>query len=269
MNIRDEIDKIMADGYNEANAEARLCQDVIMSAIANSNLNRNVTIKGGVVMRNLSKNTRRATQDIDFDFIRYSVSDEAIKLFVKQIDSVSELMLQMNRPIKKLKHQDYDGKRIFIDISDDYGNKIEGKLDIGVHKDLDIEQEEYCFDICFQKDGVSLLMNSKEQMVTEKVKSLLRFGPRSTRYKDVFDICYLITYVDSKKLKKCMKKYIYEDSSLNVNQIEDVIMRLDVLFQNKTFVEEIKKSKKNWLDITVEETLKQDFDFFQRMLASQ
>ena len=33
-------------------------------------------------------------------------------------------------------------------------------MDIGVHKDLDIEQEEYCFDVCFQEDSASVLINS-------------------------------------------------------------------------------------------------------------
>ena len=55
MNIREEIDKIREEGYNEANAEARLCQDILLKAISESSLKRNVTIKGGVVMRNLSK----------------------------------------------------------------------------------------------------------------------------------------------------------------------------------------------------------------------
>jgi hypothetical protein len=43
---------------------------------------RNATIKGGVVMRSLSKNARRAMQDIDLDFIRYSISDESIRQHV-------------------------------------------------------------------------------------------------------------------------------------------------------------------------------------------
>lgn len=64
MNLQEEIEKIKAEGYNEANAEARLCQDIILKAIAESSLKGNVTIKGGVIMRNLSKNVRRATQDI-------------------------------------------------------------------------------------------------------------------------------------------------------------------------------------------------------------
>ncbi len=64
MNLLDEVNKIKKDGYSEANAEAKLCQDIIIKAISQSSMNRNVTIKGGVVMRSLSKNARRATQDL-------------------------------------------------------------------------------------------------------------------------------------------------------------------------------------------------------------
>ena len=40
-----------------------------------------VTLKGGIVMYNLSKNERRATRDIDFDFIRYSIDEASVRLF--------------------------------------------------------------------------------------------------------------------------------------------------------------------------------------------
>jgi len=59
-----------------------------------------------------------------------------------------------------------------------------------VHKHLDIEQEEYCFDIAFDNDGASLLINSREQMFSEKLRSLLKFGTFSTRYKDIYDMFY-------------------------------------------------------------------------------
>lgn len=49
-----------------------MSQDVVILNIAASPLKRNVTIKGGVVMHNLSHDNRRATQDIDFDFVHYA-----------------------------------------------------------------------------------------------------------------------------------------------------------------------------------------------------
>ena len=179
MHLMNEVDKIKNEGYSEANAEAKLCQDIIISAISKSSLNRNVTIKGGVVMRSLSNEVRRATQDIDLDFIRYSISEESIKLFVEKLNCLEGIQLKIASPIEELKHQDYKGKRIHIEVSDTEGNVLSSKMDIGVHKDFDIEQEEYCFDVCYNEKSASVLINSKAQMITEKLKSMIRFGTRS------------------------------------------------------------------------------------------
>ena len=94
-------------------------------------------------MRNLSKSVRRATQDIDLDFIRYSISDESINMFISKLNQIDGVTIHLTKPIKELRYQDYKGKRVLVDIVDEYGYQMEGKIDIGVHKDLDIEQEEY------------------------------------------------------------------------------------------------------------------------------
>ncbi len=85
-NILEWVDSFKKDGYSEANAQSRVCQDLILKAIAESPLNRNVTIKGGVVMRSKTGNSRRATQDIDIDFIRYSLEDDSIIRFVSKLN---------------------------------------------------------------------------------------------------------------------------------------------------------------------------------------
>lgn len=266
MNLLEEIEKVKNEGYNEANAQARVCQDIILYGISKGSLSQNVTIKGGVVMRNISKDARRATQDIDLDFIRYSISDDSIEAFIQRLYWGDGLQIALKPPIIELNHRDYKGKRVFVEITDKYGNSLESKIDVGVHKDLGIEQEEYCFDICFQDDGVSLLMNSKEQIITEKLKSFLRFGTRSTRYKDVFDICYLSESADKDKVKKYIQRYIYDDTSLPVEDINEIIRRVERVFKNKGFIKEINKSKKNWMDISVEEVLKKDVEFVKSLL---
>lgn len=160
------------DGYSEVNAEAKVCQDVVLKAISNSSLSRNVTIKGGVVMRSITGNTRRATQDMDLDFIRYSLSNEAILTFIEKLNCLEGITIRIDGEITELSQQEYNGKRVLVTIEDDV--------------------------------GASLLINSKEQIFTEKLKSLLRFGPLSTRYKDIFDLCYLSDHVKSDKLMKCI-----------------------------------------------------------------
>ncbi len=46
--------------------------------------------------------------------------------------------------IEELSQQDYKGKRVNVHIKDTRGNLIESKIDLGVHKYMKIEQEEYC-----------------------------------------------------------------------------------------------------------------------------
>ena len=121
--IRKEIE----NGYGDANAKAKVCQDLILKAIATSDLNRNVTIKGGVVMRSKTKSVRRATQDLDLDFIRYSISDEALDTFVKKLNCLEGIAITRIGSIKELKQQDYRGKRIFVRITDSKGFTIVSK----------------------------------------------------------------------------------------------------------------------------------------------
>lgn len=64
---------------------------------------------------------------------------------------------------------------------------MESKIDFGVHVNMEIEQEKYCFDVCMDDDGASFLINSCEQIFVEKLRSLCKFGPFSSRYKDIYD----------------------------------------------------------------------------------
>ena len=132
-------------------------------------------------------------------------------------------------------------------------------------RDNNIEQEEYCFDVCFQEDSASVLINSCEQMITEKLKSLMRFGTRSTRYKDVFDICYLSDLADMEKLRFCIQKYIYVDTTIEVNDSDEIRRRAERIFNSSTYKKQAERSKKNWLDLSVEEVLKKDLEFLSRI----
>ena len=206
--IKEMIKASKISDYSDENVEAKVCQDLVLKALASSIFKHNVTIKGGVVMRSISGNSRRATQDMDIDFIYYSINNESIEEFIVKLNCLPGIRIKRIGDIEELKHHDYHGKRIYIEITDDNGDSIDSKIDIGIHKGFSVEQEEYCFDIACFDEGANLLVNSKEQMFTEKLKSLLKLGVFSTRYKDIFDLKYLSEMVDVKKLKQCFKTII-------------------------------------------------------------
>ncbi len=264
MNLHDEIEIIKASGYSEQNAQSKLGQDIMLKAVADSGMVKNVTVKGGVVMRSISGSARRATQDLDLDFIRYSISDESIRRFVEKLDCIDGLTIKPDGKIIELNHLDYKGKRVFISVTDAEGTTISIKIDLGVHNDLSIEQDEYAFDVDFQKDAVSLLINSPAQMIAEKIKSMVRFGARNTRYKDVYDICYLSKLVNMDQLKVCIQKLIFDDSTLrNVSDMKAVVTRIERMFTNPDYLRELRRSGKNWLDITDDEALERDLCFLK------
>lgn len=238
-------------GYSTLNATARVCQDVVLSKIAGSPLNRNLTVKGGVLMCAVTKNRRRATQDIDLDLVSYPIEDGAIERLVRVLSDVDDgIDVRIEGPIVELSQQEYKGKRVQLVISDGK-SAFTTKLDLGVHASLDMEQEERWFDIAQDDEGVSLLANSEEQMFVEKLKSLLRHGIRSTRYRDLHDMYFLghDETLDRERLKSYIRSHIVEDKEMWDVDIEGIAKRVERTLSNKPFQMRMKNSQRSWSDI--------------------
>lgn len=216
-------------GYSEINAEAKVCQDM------------------------------------DLDFIRYSLSEDSIRAFVSRLNCLEGITISITGDIEELSQQEYRGKRVYVTLEDDTGHAFLSKIDLGVHKQVQIEQDEYCFDVCLDEVGASLLINSKEQIFTEKLRSLLRFGPLSTRYKDVFDMCYLSDYVDKSRLQQCMATYIFSDPGMRENDMDGIMRRVNRTFSDRLYKRNIERAgNANWLEIGVPET----FEKIETFLSS-
>lgn len=222
-------------------------------------------------MHSISKDLRRATRDMDLDFIKYSLEDNSIIRFIEELSNVDDgIKIKIDGEIKELHHQDYDGKRVNIELFDKYGNKLKTKLDIGVHKLLDIKQDEYCFDLSIINKNANLLINSKEQIFVEKIKSLLKLGFRSTRYKDLFDFYYLInkTELDKEKLMNCFNILIFKDETMRENNIKDVVNRLQMTFNSNAYRNHLSNPKNNWLDITVDDAIMSVLKYIKSLVGS-
>ena len=105
MDLRRIRDVYIDDGLDFQNATARTCRDVVLSLISASRMADHVTVKGGVVMQQISGDKRRATRDLDLDFVRYPMTDEAIRSFIRTLcPSDVDVALEIVGPIEELKH---------------------------------------------------------------------------------------------------------------------------------------------------------------------
>jgi predicted nucleotidyltransferase component of viral defense system len=267
MKLDDIRNAYISEGCSYIEANSRTSQDVILALLAKSSFTKNVTIKGGVVLQHISGDSRRATQDFDFDFIRYSLSGESIAEFIKKLSETSDdVDISITAPIEELKHQDYNGKRIYIRLTDNDGTSIDTKLDIGVHKDITMEQDLYCFDLSKLDDSVNLLVNTKEQMFAEKLKSLLRLGNVSTRYKDVFDMFWLTEEgsLDKSQMVEKLKTIIFDDTTMREVNPDDIVSRLERIFSDSHFISSLRRSKRhNWLQIEPSQATAALLDYFR------
>jgi len=248
VNLREMMDKYYEEGLTRELASARVCQDIVLKAISEGPLNQNITIKGGVVMRSITRNNRRATRDIDLDFIHYSISDDSVMNFVSAMNCIDGINIDVEGKIKELKHQDYHGKSIDVVIKDEYGNLVSSKIDIGVHRHFEIEQDSYCFDVCMDERGASLLKNSNEQAFTEKLKSLLILGSNSRRYKDIFDMYYLKSHINDQKLIEVIELLILSDPGMREHSIQAIVDRVLKTFGNEQYLERVSASRQRWID---------------------
>lgn len=106
-------------GYTEDDIAFKIAQDIMLLKIGKSRYARNITVKGGVVMHAISSDLRRATRDMDLDFIKYSLDDDSITNFINELsEKDEEIKITIDGKPEKLHHQDYDGKRVHIILTD-------------------------------------------------------------------------------------------------------------------------------------------------------
>ena len=78
MNLNEIRSRYLSENYDLLDASSKACQEVLLFKITKSTLSKHVTIKGGVIIAHISKDKRRATRDFDFDFMKFSLSDDSI-----------------------------------------------------------------------------------------------------------------------------------------------------------------------------------------------
>lgn len=240
---------LVGAGYTDDTADARIAHDLVLMAVRDAGFHDNLTIKGGVVMSGLTNVARRATMDMDVDFLHYPLSNKSIRSFVSRLNHAAPCKIAIVGKIVDLNQQEYKGKRIHLRLTDEVHQMIETKIDIGVHSREDVKQEDFMFHTVDENETMTLLVNSMEQIFVEKLKSLLKFGSASTRFKDVYDMCYLSSRVDGGTLRNYVNLYVFQDAKMREKDIESIITRLNRVFSDDEYMHALANPVYSWMDV--------------------
>ena len=252
MSLRDQVNLLVGLGYKRLAAQAKVAHDVVLLAMHKSGFKAKSTIKGGVVMSSITRDIRRATMDMDIDFVHHSISKRSIELFVSGLNRAMEgVDIAIAGPIIDLKHEDYRGKRIFVTAADSTTPRpLRTKIDIGVHTHDEMAQKEYSFDVVLSKERADLQVNSNEQIFVEKLLSLLRHGIVSRRPKDVFDMYYLSSRVDLGVVRTYMTSLVYASTRCSERSKDDVLDSLQRTFSSRRYLSKLGSARVNWLGVS-------------------
>lgn len=233
-------------------AQSKVCQEILVSKIASDELlNSKVAFKGGLIIDAITNGKRGYTKDIDFDLIKYPLSDEALSDFFSRLNSCKaypNIMIDIES-IKELRHKNYQGRRVELCFSDKKSN-YKLTVDIGIFIPLIKRNLKYEYNVSFG-DKRNININPVERIIAEKISTFGIYLTDNTRVKDLYDAYYLITSVNHNKhivfrmLKELLvnKNHFYKSFDLAVAAIVDTL-------RDKQYVEQINLDKRNWTDVS-------------------
>ena len=262
-----QIAELVDAGYSSDTAQAKVAHDIVLLAMHRCGFKAKSTVKGGVVMSSLTGDIRRATMDMDIDFIGYSISESSGKRFVTRlVKAMPEIQLDMVGASVELKHADYHGRRIYLSVKDSSIRRaLRTKIDIGVEKNRDVVQMDFSFKNNSGEGNADLQANSPEQIFAEKLLSLLRHDVSSNRPKDIFDMYYLSGVVDKGLLKKYITLIIYDNPRCRIGNHAEMMRLLGLTFGLMAFSGRLTNVRANWLQLPGEIVLESLMKFLEAL----
>ena len=270
--MKDETLQLLCSRINDNSLtkeqkQSKVCQDIFMAKIgANERLSHKIVFKGGVIINALSFGMRGFTKDIDFDLIKYPLTENGIKSLIEQInysEPYQNIVIRIKN-IKSLNHKNYKGKRAELSFTD--GKDIFSLLvDIGVFKPLIKKNVFIKYDLIFS-NSITVLTNPIERIVAEKLSTFAIFGLDNTRNKDFFDASYLINAysIDKCTVLRILSKLLVDD----YHYFQNIDLALDTIkevLENKEYELDLIKSEKNWNHINVANSTKELIDFIESL----
>ena len=74
--------------------------------------------------------------------------------------------------------------------------------------------------------------------------------------------------MDILQLEECIRRYIFDDETLrSVNDMNTVVSRVERMFADPVYLHELRASDKNWLDISVDETIDRVMSFLKSITS--
>ena len=246
MDIYELVNKYIEAGYSEEDAIPKVAQDIILLKIGNSKYHKNITVKGGVVMHNISKDMRRATRDMDIDFIKYSLDYEEKARIDMEDDGTMLFIVDIPIIEKENDSEIYTTMPIgMIVVRDDYfitvslkNNSIIKEIENKVYKNIvTYKKSRLIFQILYQNAATFLNLLKRISKETEIAESVLKSSMKNKELLKLLNLEKSLVYFTTslKSNEVVMEKTLRGKIIKLYDEDEDILE--DAIIENKQAIE--------------------------------
>ena len=217
--LKDLINNIAKN--NNISAQILLKQffiDRFLERVSLSKYKNNFILKGGVLVASMVGATNRATKDMDFTIKGVHLSIAVVKHMIKEIicieidDSTVFELIDINE-IRE--NATYMGYRVRLNVSLDKTNDII-QIDITTGDAVFPSAIRYDYQLLLENRTIKLKVYSIENVLAEKIETIITKGEFNTRMKDYYD-CYILKTKYGKKIEYSVLKIAIWETLISRN----------------------------------------------------
>ena len=235
----------------------------LLERISLSKYKYNFVIKGGFLISSILGLNIRATMDLDTTIKGLTLSHESISRIFKEICSISvddNINFELVNVENIRKDDDYLGLRVSL-LANYAPISVPLTVDITTGDSIIPKEIEYSYPLLFDDRSIDIVAYNLENVLAEKLETILSRGIANTRSRDFYDVYVLTKFrwnnIDFDSLKKAFISTLKRRNTVGaINDVNSILLEIEKNPDINRLWDNYRKKYSYAKDILFEDTIK-------------
>ena len=235
----------------------------LLERISLSKYKHNFVIKGGFLISSILGLNIRATMDLDTTIKGLTLSHESISGIFKEICSISvddNINFELVNVENIRKDDDYLGLRVSL-LANYAPISVPLTVDVTTGDSITPKEIEYSYPLLFDDRSIDIVAYNLENVLAEKLETILSRGIANTRSRDFYDVYVLTKFrwnsIDFDSLREAFLSTLKRRNTVGaINDVNSILLEIEKYPDINRLWNNYRKKYSYAKDISFEETIK-------------